>query len=211
MIEKDSIEYYKEVILQVLTKINTQIEEFKLNDEISVIEKLENEVISKYEKLYSGFETMKELPNDNNLPKYLEKIMIEFDFTEKFIEEQMELRKKYQGKSGAEVVKKLFEYEIKKLKNIKYKLLDEVNLVLDEEEKLGMELKDAIQEELEIEIIYKLQPVRKKYRELEAKVLDIQGKIDEIQKKLDSKWQYEIYGTISESEMLETFEKTIKK
>lgn len=211
MIEKDSIEYYKEVILQVLTKINTQIEEFKLNDEISAIEKLENEVISKYEKLYSGFETMKELPNDNNLPKYLEKIMVEFDFTEKFIEEQMELRKKYQGKSGAEVVKKLFEYEIKKLKNIKYKLLDEVNLVLDEEEKLGMELKDAIQEELEIEIIYKLQPVRKKYRELEAKVLDIQGKIDEIQKKLDSKWQYEIYGTISESEMLETFEKTIKK
>lgn len=211
MIEKDSIEYYKEVILQVLTKINTQIEEFKLNDEISAIEKLENEVISKYEKLYSGFETMKELPNDNNLPKYLEKIMVEFDFTEKFIEEQMELRKKYQGKSGAEVVKKLFEYEIKKLKNIKYKLLDEVNLVLDEEEKLGMELKDAIQEEFEIEIIYKLQPVRKKYRELEAKVLDIQGKIDEIQKKLDSKWQYEIYGTISESEMLETFEKTIKK
>lgn len=208
--EINKIEFYKEVILQMLAKINAQIEEFKLNDEISAIEKLEKEVISKYEKLFLGFNEMKELPNDTKIPEYIERIMMEANFTEEFINSCMEKRKEYKNHSGAEVVKKLYLYEIKKLQEAQDKLLEEANILLDKEDILSMELKNAIQEEEEMKCIYKLQPIRKKYREIEKNILDIHKKIKSIKNKIEAIWPYEIYGTIKEDEMKKTFEKIFK-
>lgn len=212
----DILKFSKEVILQLFIKINKRIEELRKNDEISAIEILQKDVVSKYEKLYKAFDV--ELNEDEidtekmkNIQKYVNDIMNENGFTKEFINSQMELREKLKGESGAEVVKNLFEYEIKQLKNTKYNLLDKVSKVLDEEDRLSMELKNAIQEEEEIECIYKLQPVREQYRDLEKKVLDVQEKLDEIQKKLDSKWQYDIYGTVSKEAMLKTYTSTMKK
>ena len=198
-------------------KINKRVEELKSNDEISALEILQNEVIPKYEKLYKGLKT--EIKDDEeidiekfeNIKKYIYDIMRENSFTEEFIRTQMKLREKFQGESGAEVVKKLFEYEKKQMENTKYNLLDKVNKVLDREDKLAMDLKNAIQEEEQIECIYKLQPVREEYRALEEKVLRVQKNIDDLKKKLDSEWTYEIYGTISKDEMLNTYNQTMKK
>lgn len=206
-----------EVILQVFIKINKRIDELKRNDEVSAIEILENEVIPKYEKLFKGlkYEINEEEKIDvekfNNIKKYIYDIMSENNLTEEFIYSQMELREKLKDNSGAEVVKKLFEYEKKQMENTKYNLLDKVNLVLDREEKLAMDLKNAIQEEEQIECIYKLQPVREEYRALEEKILRVQKNIDELNKKLDSQWRYEIYGTISKDEMLNTYNQAMKK
>lgn len=193
------------------------MEELKNNDEISALEILQNEVIPKYEKLYKGLKT--EIKDDEeidiekfeNIKKYIYDIMKENSFTEEFIRTQMKLRERFQGESGAEVVKKLFEYEKKQMENTKYNLLDKVNKVLDREDKLAMDLKNAIQEEEQIECIYKLQPVREEYRALEEKVLRVQKNIDDLKKKLDSEWTYEIYGTISKDEMLNTYNQTMKK
>lgn len=211
------LKFSTEVILQVFVKINKRVEELKNNDEISALEILQNEVIPKYEKLYKGLKT--EIKNDEeidiekfeNIKKYIYDIMKENSFTEEFIRTQMKLREKFQGESGAEVVKKLFEYEKKQMENTKYNLLDKVNKVLDREDKLAMDLKNAIQEEEQIECIYKLQPVREEYRALEEKVLRVQKNIDDLKKKLDSEWTYEIYGTISKDEMLNTYNQTMKK
>lgn len=211
------LKFSTEVILQVFVKINKRVEELKSNDEISALEILQNEVIPKYEKLYKGLKT--EIKDDEeidiekfeNIKKYIYDIMRENSFTEEFIRTQMKLREKFQGESGAEVVKKLFEYEKKQMENTKYNLLDKVNKVLDREDKLAMDLKNAIQEEEQIECIYKLQPVREEYRALEEKVLRVQKNIDDLKKKLDSKWTYEIYGTISKDEMLNTYNQTMKK
>lgn len=211
------LKFSTEVILQVFVKINKRVEELKSNDEISALEILQNEVIPKYEKLYKGLKT--EIKDDEeidiekfeNIKKYIYDIMRENSFTEEFIRTQMKLREKFQGESGAEVVKKLFEYEKKQMKNTKYNLLDKVNKVLDREDKLAMDLKNAIQEEEQIECIYKLQPVREEYRALEEKVLRVQKNIDDLKKKLDSEWTYEIYGTISKDEMLNTYNQTMKK
>lgn len=211
------LKFSTEVILQVFVKINKRVEELKSNDEISALEILQNEVIPKYEKLYKGLKT--EIKDDEeidiekfeNIKKYIYDIMRENSFTEEFIRTQMKLREKFQGESGAEVVKKLFEYEKKQMENIKYNLLDKVNKVLDREDKLAMDLKNAIQEEEQIECIYKLQPVREEYRALEEKVLRVQKNIDDLKKKLDSEWTYEIYGTISKDEMLNTYNQTMKK
>lgn len=211
------LKFSTEVILQVFVKINKRVEELKNNDEISALEILQNEVIPKYEKLYKGLKT--EIKDDEeidiekfeNIKKYIYDIMKENSFTEEFIRTQMKLREKFQGESGAEVVKKLFEYEKKQMENTKYNLLDKVNKVLDSEDKLAMDLKNAIQEEEQIECIYKLQPVREEYRALEEKVLRVQKNIDDLKKKLDSEWTYEIYGTISKDEMLNTYNQTMKK
>lgn len=211
------LKFSTEVILQVFVKINKRVEELKNNDEISALEILQNEVIPKYEKLYKGLKT--EIKEDEeidiekfeSIKKYIYDIMKENSFTEEFIRTQMKLREKFQGESGAEVVKKLFEYEKKQMENTKYNLLDKVNKVLDREDKLAMDLKNAIQEEEQIECIYKLQPVREEYRALEEKVLRVQKNIDDLKKKLDSEWTYEIYGTISKDEMLNTYNQTMKK
>lgn len=211
------LKFSTEVILQVFVKINKRVEELKSNDEISALEILQNEVIPKYEKLYKGLKT--EIKDDEeidiekfeNIKKYIYDIMRENSFTEEFIRTQMKLREKFQGESGAEVVKKLFEYEKKQMENTKYNLLDKVNKVLDREDKLAMDLKNAIQEEEQIECIYKLQPVREEYRAIEEKVLRVQKNIDDLKKKLDSEWTYEIYGTISKDEMLNTYNQTMKK
>ena len=211
------LKFSTEVILQVFVKINKRVEELKSNDEISALEILQNEVIPKYEKLYKGLKT--EIKEDEeidiekfeSIKKYIYDIMKENSFTEEFIRTQMKLREKFQGESGAEVVKKLFEYEKKQMENTKYNLLDKVNKVLDKEDKLAMDLKNAIQEEEQIECIYKLQPVREEYRALEEKVLRVQKNIDDLKKKLDSEWTYEIYGTISKDEMLNTYNQTMKK
>lgn len=211
------LKFSTEVILQGFVKINKRVEELKNNDEISALEILQNEVIPKYEKLYKGLKT--EIKDDEeidiekfeNIKKYIYDIMKENSFTEEFIRTQMKLREKFQGESGAEVVKKLFEYEKKQMENTKYNLLDKVNKVLDREDKLAMDLKNAIQEEEQIECIYKLQPVREEYRALEEKVLRVQKNIDDLKKKLDSEWTYEIYGTISKDEMLNTYNQTMKK
>ena len=211
------LKFSTEVILQVFVKINKRVEELKNNDEISALEILQNEVIPKYEKLYKGLKT--EIKDDEeidiekfeNIKKYIYDIMKENSFTEEFIRTQMKFREKFQGESGAEVVKKLFEYEKKQMENTKYNLLDKVNKVLDREDKLAMDLKNAIQEEEQIECIYKLQPVREEYRALEEKVLRVQKNIDDLKKKLDSEWTYEIYGTISKDEMLNTYNQTMKK
>lgn len=211
------LKFSTEVILQVFVKINKRVEELKNNDEISALEILQNEVIPKYEKLYKGLKT--EIKDDEeidiekfeSIKKYIYDIMKENSFTEEFIRTQMKLREKFQGESGAEVVKKLFEYEKKQMENTKYNLLDKVNKVLDREDKLAMDLKNAIQEEEQIECIYKLQPVREEYRALEEKVLRVQKNIDDLKKKLDSEWTYEIYGTISKDEMLNTYNQTMKK
>lgn len=211
------LKFSTEVILQVFVKINKRVEELKSNDEISALEILQNEVIPKYEKLYKGLKT--EIKEDEeidiekfeNIKKYIYDIMKENSFSEEFIRTQMKLREKFQGESGAEVVKKLFEYEKKQMENTKYNLLDKVNKVLDREDKLAMDLKNAIQEEEQIECIYKLQPVREEYRALEEKVLRVQKNIDDLKKKLDSEWTYEIYGTISKDEMLNTYNQTMKK
>lgn len=211
------LKFSTEVILQVFVKINKRMEELKNNDEISALEILQNEVIPKYEKLYKGLKT--EIKEDEeidiekfeNIKKYIYDIMKENSFSEEFIRTQIKLREKFQGESGAEVVKKLFEYEKKQMENTKYNLLDKVNKVLDREDKLAMDLKNAIQEEEQIECIYKLQPVREEYRALEEKVLRVQKNIDDLKKKLDSEWTYEIYGTISKDEMLNTYNQAMKK
>lgn len=204
-----------EVILQVFKSINKKIDEMKETGDISGIEILEKDVIPKYEKLYGGLtgEAVEKFDEEqlSVIKKYIEDIMKENKFSEEYIKNQIELREKLKGDSGAEVVKRFFQYEKKELEKIKFELLDRADKVLEEEEKLSIEMKNVIQEEEQIEYIYKLQPVRAEFRKIEEKIIKVQEKLDVLNKRLESEWPYEIYGTISKEEMLETYNKIMKK
>ncbi|EHO80192.1 hypothetical protein [Fusobacterium ulcerans] len=209
------LKFSVEVILQVFRFINKKIDELKEIGDISGIEILEKDVIPKYEKLYGGLtgEAVENFDEEqfSAIKKYIEDIMKENNFREEYIKNQMELREKFKGDSGAEVVKRFFQYEKKELEKTKYELLDRADKILEEEEKLSMEMKNAIQEEEQIEYIYKLQPVRAEFRKAEEKILKVQEKLDILNKRLVSEWPYEIYGTVSKDEMLKTYNKIMKK
>ena len=205
----DTLKFSIEVILQVFKSVNKKIDELKKIGDISAIEILERDVIPKYEKLYGGLtgEEIKKFDEEQlaAIKKYIKDIMKEY------IKKQMELREKLKGDSGAEVVKRFFQYEKKELEKTKYELLDRADKILEEEEKLSMEMKNAVQEEEQIEYIYKLQPVRAEFRKIEEKMLKIQEKLNVLNKRLTSEWPYEIYGTLSKDEMLKTYNKIMKK
>jgi hypothetical protein len=211
----DTLKFSIEVILQVFKSVNKKIDELKKIGDISAIEILERDVIPKYEKLYGGLtgEEIKKFDEEQlaAIKKYIKDIMKENNFNEEYIKKQMELREKLKGDSGAEVVKRFFQYEKKELEKTKYELLDRADKILEEEEKLSMEMKNAVQEEEQIEYIYKLQPVRAEFRKIEEKMLKIQEKLSVLNKRLTSEWPYEIYGTLSKDEMLKTYNKIMKK
>lgn len=211
----DTLKFSIEVILQVFKSVNKKIDELKKIGDISAIEILERDVIPKYEKLYGGLtgEEIKKFDEEQlaAIKKYIKDIMKENNFNEEYIKKQMELRENLKGDSGAEVVKRFFQYEKKELEKTKYELLDRADKILEEEEKLSMEMKNAVQEEEQIEYIYKLQPVRAEFRKIEEKMLKIQEKLNVLNKRLTSEWPYEIYGTLSKDEMLKTYNKIMKK
>lgn len=209
------LKFCVEVILQVLKLTDNKIKQLREIGDLSGAEILEKDVIEKYEKLYGGLtgEGIKEFKEEElkGIREHIENIMIKNNLSKEYIESQVALREKLKGDSGAEVIKRFFQYEKKELEKTKYDLLEKVSKVLDEEERVSMLMKNAIQEEEQIEYIYQLQPIREKYRELESKIFKVQDKLDLLKKKLDLEWYYEIYGTVSKDEMLKTYNEVMKK
>lgn len=209
------LKFCVEVILQVLKLTDNKIKQLREIGDLSGAEILEKDVIEKYEKFYGGLtgEGIKEFKEEElkGIREHIENIMIKNNLSKEYIESQVALREKLKGDSGAEVIKRFFQYEKKELEKTKYDLLEKVSKVLDEEERVSMLMKNAIQEEEQIEYIYQLQPIREKYRELESKIFKVQDKLDLLKKKLDSEWYYEIYGTVSKDEMLKTYNEVMKK
>ncbi|MGL4786933.1 MAG: hypothetical protein ACRC2Q_08655, partial [Cetobacterium sp.] len=142
-------------------------------------------------------EMVEEIREKNRLP--LEKI-----------QETLKKRIELKDKSGAIVVKRFFKYNLNRLLDKKDKILNRYNQLATEEQNLENLLKDTIQEEEQFDIIYKLQPVREKLRDTEDKYLVVEKDINQLKKKLESKWPYEIYGVVSEEELLETYKEAFK-
>lgn len=214
---KSIAEYGKEICLQNLLLINRIKENLENKGDLSGMEKLEQETIPIYEKIFFSLDEdiLEELikeeaekERDNilkNIEESLEKILKDSSLEKNFILEQLKKRKELKGKSGAEVVKKFNEYKLKEYKKKRTDLLDKINKVLDEEEKLNLELSNAIQEHLQMEIIENLQPIRQEYRNLESQLAVYQKEIVNCEDILNKKWPYEIYGTREEKEFLDVF------
>lgn len=205
----------EETFLEVLRIAMQKQKDLQEIGDLAGEELLEKEVIAKYENLYlalqaEDFEQFSE-EQWQNLQKSLEEIQKKHQMKAEFLKEKRKIRKSLTGKSGAEVVKKLLEYQKKELEKQKRLIMEEASQILDEEEKLHQELCEAIQEEEQLRIFERLQPLQRRYGKIFEKAIDIQKKIDYTVRDIEKKWKFEIYGTISEQKLKETSEEFFKK
>lgn len=205
----------EETFLEILRLSLQKQKEFRKIGDVAGEELLEKEVISKYESLYLAlqreeFDIFSE-EQWNMMESTLEEIRKKHQISREYLWEKRSLRKNLAGKSGAEVVKKLLEYQKKELEKQKRQILEEANHLLEEEGILHRKLCEAIQEEEQLRLFELMQPLRQKYRKISEKAIDIQKKIDYTVRDIEKKWKFEIYGTISEQTLKETSEEFFKK
>lgn len=206
--------YAQEVVLTVLKMTSVQIDKLREMGDLSGVEILEEKVIAPYEKIYGALLEMKvESMSDEDFKPFenmVEEIRKKNSLSEEKVLNNLKKREELKGKSGATVVKRFFKYNLNRLLDRKDKIAEKYNELALKEENLENLLKDTIQEEEQFDIIYKLQPVREKLRDIEAKYLAVETDINQLKRKLESKWPYEVYGVISEEELLETYKEAFK-
>lgn len=134
----------KETFLQVLLLAYTKAKQLGEQGDLAGKEKLETEVIEKYEKLYFALEdeglSSCEEEDFVSFEKHLREIQLKHQFSKEWIEEQCALRKDLKGKSGAEVVKRLLYYQKKELEKQLRALLERASTLLTQEETLNLKL-----------------------------------------------------------------------
>ena len=209
---RNFIDYAREVCLQNLFLADNIKVDLKNQDNLYEVERIEKEVISVYENIYLSLdeEFLLNLYKENQksfeqLEATIEKMKKDANLKDEYIKTQIKKRKKLKGSSGAEVVEKFFKYKIKELKKIKGDLLQKLNKLLDKEEKLNLDLSNAIQEVEQLEITEKLQPVRAEFRKLSIQLDKYQKELEETENKLSKKWYYEIYGTTAKEILLKAY------
>ena len=209
---KDFIKYANEVCLQNLFLADNIKVDLKNQDNLYEVERIDKEVISVYENIYlslnEGF--LLNLYKENKkafkqLEETIEKMKKDANLKDGYIKNQIKKREELKGNSGAEVVEKFFKYKIKELKKIKGDLLQKLNKLLDKEEKLNLDLSNAIQEVEQLEITEKLQPIRAEFRKLSIQLDKYQKELEETENKLSKKWYYEIYGTTDKEILLKAY------
>jgi len=209
---KDFINYAREVCLKCLLWADNIKVDLKSQDNLYEVERIEKEVISVYENIYLSLdeEILLKLYKENKkafeqLEKTIEKMREDINLKDEYIKTQIKKRKELKGNSGSEVVEKFFKYKIKELKKVKGDLLQKLNKLLDKEEKLNLDLSNAIQEVEQLEIIEKLQPVRAEFRNLSLQLDKYQKELEETENKLLKRWYYEIYGTTEKDILLKVY------
>ena len=209
---KNFIDYAREVCLQNLFLVDNFKVDLKNQDNLYEVERIDNEVISKYENIYLLLDETtildiykKDRKVFEKIEKAIKKMAEDAKIKDEYINLQIKKRKELKGNSGSEVVEKFFKYKIKELKKIKGDLFQKINKVLDREEKLNLDLSNAIQEVEQLEIVEKLQPVRAEFRKLSIQLDKYQKELEETENKLSKKWYYEIYGTTDKETLLEAY------
>ena len=209
---KDFINYAREVCLKSLLWADNIKVDLKNQDSLYEVERIEKEVISVYENIYLSLdeEFLLKLYKENKkafeqLEKTIDKMREDANLKDEYIRNQIKKREELKGNSGSEVVEKFFKYKIKELKKVKGDLLQKLNKLLDKEEKLNLNLSNAIQEVEQLEIIEKLQPIRAEFRNLSLQLDKYQKELEETENKLFKKWYYEIYGTTEKDILLKVY------
>ena len=210
MNKKEFKDYNTEVMLQILKNASVSLREAESINDIEKVKFIKEEIIPKYEKLYVALKDLdiRDKSDDEikTFKETVDKIASTNNLTEKYIKKCIEIREELKGKSGSEVTKKMFEYALKNFKKKKGILLEKMNILLKEEAQLEADLKECIQYDAEMEISGKIVDVREKKRDLKE-IIDANDKeIEKITNDINTKWKYEIYGTISRDELKKTVE-----
>lgn len=205
MNKKDFKDYNTEVMLQILRNAKNQLTAAEKNSDTETIKVITEEIIPKYEKLFLGLAELDiRDKTDEEIQGFrdtVDKIAEANNLTEEHIKKCIALREEMKGKSGAEVIKRMFEYAVKDLKKKKRILLERMDVLLKEEAQLEANLKECIQYDAEMEISGKIVDVREKKRDLNELISANDKEIERINNDIKTRWKYEIYGTVSRDEL----------
>lgn len=209
---KEFKKFASEVILKVLMKMDKDYQNYEKLEDYDGMEKVRLEFIPKYEKLYAEFsndvsENLEDLDDKKleGLMKIVNDIMKVNNLDIEHILDEVEKREKLKGNSGAEAVEKLFKYQISELEKTMEKLLIKANTILDKEGVLEAQLRDAIQEDEQMEVLDKLSVVRSEWSIIEKKTMICKENLDRLKESLEKKWTFDMYGTISQEELKKVF------
>jgi hypothetical protein len=209
--------FASEVILKVLMKMDRDFQNYQNLDDYDGMQKVKLEFIPKYERLYLEFSNdiseNLDVLNDKKIESLMtivNDIMKVHNINIDYILNEMEKRENLKGKSGAQAVEKLFKYQIKELELKMKKLLEQADTILDREAKLEAELRDAIQEDNQMEILDQLIIVRSNWSILEKKTIQCKTALDGLKESVIKKWTYDIYGTIPQEELKKVFSTEIE-
>jgi hypothetical protein len=202
-----SLNFSIEGILQIFKIIDKKLTIFKESGDIFSLEMLQNHVIPKYEKIYLG------LIDENFLQEYEEEkfqntraliaqMLKTYGLTEAFVLSRLHLREKHRNRSGAEVIRNLFQYEKIQLLKKKNVLSTRVDKLLEKHKILTFQFSETIQESEQMELLKLRSSVYENYVQMGKAILEMEEKIEELENKLEKKWYYEIFGTISKEDML---------
>ena len=205
MNKKDFKDYNTEVMLQILKNAEFELQKAEAEKDSEKIKLIKDEIIPKYEKLYLGVAELdirdKSQEEIEKFKDIVDKIAQSNGLTKEYIEKNIALRESLKGKSGAEVTKRMFEYAVKDLKKKKRILLERLDVLLKEEAQLEADLKECIQYDAEMEISGKIVDVREKKRDINDMISENDREIERIQNDINSRWKYEIFGTVSRDEL----------
>lgn len=205
MNKKDFKDYNTEVMLQILKNAEFELQKAEAEKDSEKIKLIKDEIIPKYEKLYLGVAELdirdKSQEEIEKFKDIVDKIAQSNGLTKEYIEKNIALRESLKGKSGAEVTKRMFEYAVKDLKKKKRILLEKLDVLLKEEAQLEADLKECIQYDAEMEISGKIVDVREKKRDINDMISENDKEIERIQNDINSRWKYEIFGTVSRDEL----------
>ncbi|MGL5964182.1 MAG: hypothetical protein ACRCZ2_07305 [Fusobacteriaceae bacterium] len=201
--------YAGEISLAILALGKSRIDNLREIGDLSGAEILERDFMPKYEKLYLGLESDEfriAFEEDSlSLEKLFDDIMEKNGFTKEMILGKMEKRSNLGEKSGSRAVKQLFQHELSEIKRRKNRYIEEADEVLKEEFAVNVELSNSIQQEEQEEIIFRLHPLREKFRTLDGKLIELEKREKELEERIGKKWNYEIYGTLSQDELKKVF------
>lgn len=205
MNKKDFKDYNTEVMLQILKNAEFELQKAEAEKDSEKIKLIKDEIIPKYEKLYLGVAELdirdKSQEEIEKFKDIVDKIAQSNGLTKEYIEKNIALRESLKGKSGAEVTKRMFEYAVKDLKKKKRILLERLDVLLKEEAQLEADLKECIQYDAEMEISGKIVDVREKKRDINDMISENDKEIERVQNDINSRWKYEIFGTVSRDEL----------
>ena len=205
MNKKDFKDYNTEVMLQILKNAEFELQKAEAEKDSEKIKLIKDEIIPKYEKLYLGVAELdirdKSQEEIEKFKDIVDKIAQSNGLTKEYIEKNIALRESLKGRSGAEVTKRMFEYAVKDLKKKKRILLEKLDVLLKEEAQLEADLKECIQYDAEMEISGKIVDVREKKRDINDMISENDREIERIQNDINSRWKYEIFGTVSRDEL----------
>lgn len=166
------LEIAREISLQKLKDCQLTIDKLKKEGDETSIEKIKNEVIPSYEKIFLAMDdTIKDFSSNLSIDferinlvdieNFIKDLLIKNKFDKIQIEEQIVQRKNLKLNSASIIVKNLYKYKLDEFKKLKYKLEDKIKFLTKREEKLNSALADAIQEQEQMEIVEKLLPLVK--------------------------------------------------